>query len=604
MPNMMQGRGMMNARGGKAEKVALGPAIKKLVRYCRTYLPFVILAIVLAVTGAVLSLIGPNKISDITNAIVDGAMAPSGIDLAFVSKTAIELVYIFSFSILFSYLQGMIMTLVTNSISKKLRNDIEKKINAVPLKFIDSSSTGDILSRLTNDVDLISQALNNSVASLISSIVLAIGCVIMMFYTNWIMALTAIVSSLVGFLLMILIIGKSQGYFVKQQEGLGKLNGYVEEIFANHSAVLSSNAREQNEKTFNVLNDSLYFNNWMSQFLSGLMQPLMGFIGNLGYVSVCIAGALLVKNGSVEFGVITAFMIYIRLFSQPLTTIAQGMTYIQHAGAASKRVFEFLEEKEVADESNKTERLESVEGGVEFDNVHFGYDEGKEIIHGFSAKVKPGQKIAIVGPTGAGKTTMVNLLMRFYEINSGDIKIDGSSIKDLKRENVHAFFGMVLQDTWLFEGTVRENLKFGRGEVSDEAMEEAAAACGISHFIHTLPKGYDTVIDDTLEISSGQKQLLTIARAMIQNAPMLILDEATSSVDTRTEIVIQKAMDALMKGRTSFIIAHRLSTIKNADLIIVMKEGSIVESGNHQELLTQNGFYAELYNSQFADSEA
>jgi len=602
MPNMMQGRGMMNSRGA-AEKVALGPAIKKLVRYCRSYLPFVILAIVLAITGAVLSLIGPNKIADITNAIIDGAMM-SNIDLAFVSKTAIELVFIFSFSILFSYLQGMIMTLVTNSVSKKLRSDIEKKINAVPLKYIDSSSTGDILSRLTNDVDLISQALTNSVASLISSFVLAIGCVIMMFYTNWIMALAAIVSSIVGFLLMMLIIKKSQGYFVKQQDGLGKLNGHVEEIFTNHSAVLSSNALNQNEKVFKEYNDSLYFNNWMSQFLSGLMQPLMGFIGNLGYVSVCIAGALLVKNNGVQFGVITAFMIYIRLFSQPLTSIAQGMTYIQHAGAASKRVFEFLEEKEVADESEKTKRLDHVEGEVQFSDVHFGYDEGKEIIHGFSAQVKPGQKIAIVGPTGAGKTTMVNLLMRFYEVNSGDIKIDGESIKDLKRENVHALFGMVLQDTWLFQGSVRENLKFGRSDVSDADMEKAAEACGISHFIHTLPKGYDTVIDDTLEISSGQKQLLTIARAMIQNAPMLILDEATSSVDTRTEIVIQKAMDALMTNRTSFIIAHRLSTIKNADLIIVMKEGSIVESGNHQALLAQNGFYAELYNSQFADSEA
>jgi len=602
MPNMMQGRGMMNTRG-KAEKVALGPAMKKLVRYSRSYLPFAILAIVLAVTGAILSLVGPNKISDITNAIYQGYWG-TGIDLAFVSKTALELVVIFSFSVLFSYLQGMIMTLVTNAISKKLRSDIDKKINAVPLKLIDSSSTGDILSRLTNDVDLISQALNNSVASLISSIVLAIGCVIMMFYTNWIMALTAIVSSIVGFLLMILIISKSQGYFVKQQEGLGKLNGHVEEVFTNHSAVLSSNALTQNEKVFNLLNDSLYFNNWMSQFLSGLMQPLMGFIGNLGFVSVCIAGALLVKDGSIEIGVITAFMIYIRLFSQPLTTIAQGMTYLQHAGAASKRVFEFLEEKEVADETGKTHRLDHVEGGVEFVDVHFGYDEGKEIIHDFTAKVLPGQKIAIVGPTGAGKTTMVNLLMRFYEVNSGDIRIDGTSVKDLTRENVHGLFGMVLQDTWLFQGTVRENLKFGRDDVSDETMEKACVSCGISHFIQTLPKGYDTVIDDTLEISSGQKQLLTIARAMIQNASMLILDEATSSVDTRTEIVIQKAMDSLMKGRTSFIIAHRLSTIKNADLIIVMKEGSIVESGNHKELLARNGFYAELYNSQFADSEA
>ena len=603
MPNFMPDRGMMNARSGKAEKVALGPAIRKLARYCRSYFPFVILAIVLAITGAVLSLIGPNKISDITNAIF-GWSTGSGIDLAFVNRTGIELVFIFSFSILFSYLQGMIMTLVTNSISKKLRSDIDKKINSVPLKLIDSSSTGDLLSRLTNDVDLISQALNNSVASLISSIVLAIGCVIMMFYTNWIMAVTAIVSSVVGFLLMMLIIGKSQGYFVKQQEGLGKLNGHVEEVFANHSSVLSSNALASNEKVFNGYNDSLFFNNWMSQFLSGLMQPLMGFIGNLGYVSVCIAGALLVKNQGMSIGVITAFMIYIRLFSQPLTTIAQGMTYIQHAGAASERVFEFLEEKEVPDETGKTARLKKVDGAVAFENVHFGYDEGKEIIHGFSARAKPGQKIAIVGPTGAGKTTMVNLLMRFYEVNAGDIKIDGVSIKDLTRENVHSLFGMVLQDTWLFKGTVRENLKFGNSNVSDETMEKAAASCVISHFIHTLPQGYDTLIDDTLEISSGQKQLLTIARAMIQNAPMLILDEATSSVDTRTEIVIQKAMDALMTGRTSFIIAHRLSTIKNANLIIVMKEGSIVESGSHEELLAQNGFYAELYNSQFADSEA
>lgn len=597
----MQRKGPMGI-GGPHEKVALGPVIRKLVRYGKKYLPLVIAAIVLAVAGAVLSLVGPNKISDITNAITQGAM--TGIDLAYISNVGLQLIIIFSLSILFSYLQGMIMTLVTNSISKKLRSDINNKINSVPLKYIDSSSTGDILSRLTNDVDLISQALNNSVASLISSVVLVIGCTIMMFYTNWIMALTAIISSVIGFVLMIVIVTRSQKFFVKQQEGLGKLNGHVEEIFTNHSAVLSNNALKKNADTFNGHNNSLYFNNWMSQFLSGLMQPLMGFIGNLGYVAVCIAGALLVKDNAISFGIITSFMIYIRLFSQPLTTIAQGMTYIQQAGAASKRVFEFLEEKNLDDETNKTQTIEKVQGSVEFDDVHFGYDLNKEIIHGFSSKILPGQKIAIVGPTGAGKTTMVNLLMRFYEVNSGDIKIDNISTKDLKRKNVHSLFGMVLQDTWLFQGTVRDNLKFGRNNVTDEEMEKAAEACGISHFINTLPHGYDTIIDDTLEISSGQKQLLTIARAMIQNAPMLILDEATSSVDTRTEIVIQKAMDALMERRTSFIIAHRLSTIKNADLIIVMKEGNIVENGNHQELLDKNGFYADLYNSQFADSEA
>lgn len=601
MPNAMQRRGPMGI-GGPHEKVALGPVIRKLAKYAKKYLPLVVLAIVLAIAGAVLSLVGPNKISDITNAIANGAAM--GIDLDYVSSIGLQLIIIFSLSILFSYLQGMIMTLVTNSISKKLRSDINNKINSIPLKYIDSSSTGDILSRLTNDVDLISQALNNSVASLISAVVLVVGCTIMMFYTNWIMALTAIISSIVGFVLMIVIITRSQKFFVKQQEGLGKLNGHVEEIFTNHSAVLSNNALKKNEKTFGEHNDSLYFNNWMAQFLSGLMRPLMGFIGNLGYVSVCIAGALLVKDGAIGFGVIAGFMIYVRLFSQPLTTIAQGMTYVQQAGAASKRVFEFLDEKELSDESNKTQTIGKVQGSVEFDDVHFGYDEGKEIIHGFSSKVYPGQKIAIVGPTGAGKTTMVNLLMRFYEVNSGDIKIDGVSTKDLRRENVHSLFGMVLQDTWLFQGTVRDNLKFGKDKVSDEDMEKAAEACGISHFINTLPHGYDTVIDDTLEISSGQKQLLTIARAMIQNAPMLILDEATSSVDTRTEIVIQNAMDALMQRRTSFIIAHRLSTIKNADLIIVMKDGNIVENGNHQELLNKNGFYADLYNSQFADSGA
>jgi ATP-binding cassette, subfamily B, multidrug efflux pump len=602
MPNMMPRNNAMNA-SAKGEKTELGPAIKKLAHYCRSYLPFIAIAIVLAVAGAVLSLIGPNKILSITDEINAG-MATGGIDLASINQTAIFLVYIYSFSVLFSYLQSMIMTLVTNSVSKKLRSDIDKKINAVPLKYIDSSSTGDILSRLTNDVDLISQALTNSVASLISSIVLAVGCAIMMFYTNWIMALTAVVSSLIGFGLMMLIMGKSQRFFVKQQDGLGKLNGHVEEIFSNHSTVISSNALGKNEIVFDKLNDSLYFNNWMAQFLSGLMQPLMGFVGNLGYVAICVAGALLVHNGTITFGVITAFIIYIRLFSQPLTSIAQGMTYLQQASAASKRVFEFLEEPEVSDESAKTTKLEKVRGAVDFQNVHFGYDKGKEIIHGFSVEALPGQKIAIVGPTGAGKTTMVNLLMRFYEVDSGDIKIDGVSTKLLRRENVHALFGMVLQDTWLFQGTVRENLKFGSAEVSDEVMEKAAEACDIGHFIHTLPKGYDTVIDDTLEISSGQKQLLTIARAMIQNAPMLILDEATSSVDTRTELVIQKAMDSLTVGRTSFIIAHRLSTIKNANLIIVMKEGEIVESGTHQELLARSGFYAELYNSQFADSEA
>ncbi len=582
---------------------------KKLLGYGKPFFPSIIIAVLFAVAGSVLIILGPNYFGEITDLLQEGVTAEiygtGSIDLERIGSICLLLILFYSLSIVFSYVQSFIMTIVSNVVGEKLRKDINEKINRVPLKTIESKEAGDIMSLITNDTDLISQALSFSIASFVSSGVQLIGVTIMMFVSEWRMAMTAIGATIIGGMLGMAILMKSQRFFTAQQKAVAEVNGHIEEIYGAHSIVRSNNAVKANERDFEKLNSTLCEMNWKSQFFGNLTMPLMNFIGNFGYVAVCVVGALLVNDGSASIAVITTFMIYIRLFSSPLTNLAQDFPYFQQSAAAATRVFAFLEEEEVSDESNITKKIDpkDVRGEIVFDHVVFGYDVGKPIIKDFSAKVKEGQKVAIVGPTGAGKTTLVNLLMRFYEIWDGSITIDGINTKELTRENVHSLFGMVLQDTWLFDGTIRENLKFNNPEIDDKTMKGDAKICGVDHFIKALPHGYHTVLDNHLEISSGQKQLLTITRAMIQNAPMLILDEATSSVDTRTEIVIQKAMDELTKGRTSFIIAHRLSTIKNADLILVLKEGNIVESGTHESLLKANGFYAELYNSQFASAE-
>ena len=517
------------------------------------------------------------------------------------NRRVIILAIIYLISGLFSYIQGVIMAFISNGYAKRLRSNISNKINKLPLRYFDNHETGDILSRVTNDVDTIGMNMSNSISTLVSSATLFLGSIVMMFVTNWIMAITAILSSIVGFMISFVLLGKSQKYFVQRQEQLGKLNGHIEEIYSGHIVVKTYNGEEEALKEFDNINEKLYTSNRMSQFLSGIMQPIMGFVGNFGYVAVCVVGAILVHNGKTSFGTIVAFMIYIRLFTNPLSQIAQAMTALQSTAAAAERVFEFQDEEELSNEDKIKNKLlvKNAKGNIEFKNVKFAYNEGKPIIKDFSAKVKSGQKIAIVGPTGAGKTTMVNLLMKFYDINSGDILIDNNSIKNLTRENIHDLFVMVLQDTWLFDGSVRDNIKFNKKDVSDEEIWKACKTVGIDHFIKTLPGCLDSPVGDNDAISSGQKQLITIARGMIEDGPFLILDEATSNVDTRTEELVQKAMDKLMQGKTSFIIAHRLSTIKNADLILVMKDGNIVEQGGHDELMKKGGFYSELYNSQF-----
>ena len=585
-------------RNKNADRASLrSGGMRSLLRFTRPYYAPVLIATLCAAVSSVLSILGPDRLSDLTNCITEGIL--TGIDMDRVLSICLTLVAFYGSSFLLGLVQGQVNTRVNMSLSKKLRAAISEKINRLPIDYYNKTTFGDILSRITNDVDTISETVQRSVTNLVSAVTLLLGCLFMMFKTNWTMAVTAIVASLLGFLLMSVLMGRSQKYFRARQEWLGKINGHIEEAYTGQHIIKLYNGEAEASAQFEELNRKLYESNWKSQFLSGLMQPIMGFVGNLGYVSVCVVGAALVMNRQITFGVIVAFMVYVRLFTNPLSQIAQSMTSLQQTAAASGRVFEFLEAKELEDESHKTKRLETTKGRVEFDHVKFGYTPDKIIIHDFTETVEPGRKVAIVGPTGAGKTTLVNLLMRFYELDGGEIRIDGIPTTELTRENIHDLFGMVLQDTWLFEGTIRENVVYGKEGISDQRLKEVCKAVGMHHFIKTLPKGYDTVIDDKTSLSEGQKQLLTIARAMIENAPMLILDEATSSVDTRTEVLIQKAMDELTKGRTSFVIAHRLSTIKNADLILVLKDGDVVESGTHQELLAQNGFYAELYNSQF-----
>ena len=657
--------GPMKGVGDKAKDFK--SAIKRLFKELNSFKISIFISLTLAALGAVLSIISPNKLKDLTNEIskgliintknmetlnkemkknmgsditVDGVTITSKDQMGYImtmkglskdskqeeiyakmdklpdnikkviepkmntnniKKITLFLVCIYVLSALFTYIEQIIMTIVSNKFAKNLRNKISLKINKLPLKYFDKHKSGDILSRVTNDVDTIAQTMNHSLATLVSSITLFIGSIIMMFVTNWIMAITAIVSSLIGFFFMTKVLSKSQKHFIARQKYLGDLNGHIDEIYSGLNVVKVYNAKEEVDKKFDEYNNKLFEANRKSQFLSGLMMPMMGFIGNLGYVAVCIVGALLTMNDMISFGVIVAFILYVRLFTSPLSQIAQGLTGLQSTAAASERVFEFIDEIEMSNEKSLKKRLnkKSVKGNIEFKNVMFGYDDDKIIINDFSAKAKAGEKIAIVGPTGAGKTTMVNLLMKFYDINKGDILIDDVSIKDLTRENIHDLFTMVLQDTWVFDGTVKENIIYNQNHVTDEQVKEVCKIVGLDHFIKTLPKGYDSTVKNNDSISAGQRQLLTIARGMIKNSPFLILDEATSNVDTRTEELVQKAMDKLMQGKTSFIIAHRLSTIKNADLILVMKDGNIIEQGNHDELLKINGFYAELYNSQF-----
>ena len=602
------GPGMGPGVGEKAKDFK--SAVKRLVKELGKFKILIIIALILAIAGAVLSISAPDRLSKLTDEIQagiipkmeNGQMIMPEMNMEAIKSIALSLVILYACSAICTFIQSICMTEVANNFARSLRTRISVKINKLPLSYFDRHQSGDTLSRVTNDVDTIAQTMNQSLGSLVSNITLFLGSIIMMFYTNWIMALTAIVSSLLGFMGMFAVLSKSQKYFVAKQEELGNLNGHIEEVYSGLNVVKAYNGKKESDQKFDEYNQKVCEANRKSQFLSGIMQPIMNFIGNFGYVAVCIVGALLTMNNVISFGVIIAFITYVRLFTNPLSQIAQSMTSLQSTAAASERVFEFLDEKEMSDQSNITKSLDknNVKGKIEFDNVVFQYDNNDNpTIKNFTATAEPGQKIAIVGPTGAGKTTMVNLLMKFYDINSGDIRIDGVSTKELSRENIHSLFTMVLQDTWLFEGTVKENIIYNQENVSDEKVKEVCKEVGLDHFIRTLPKGYDSYLSENDSVSAGQRQLLTIARGMMQDSPFLILDEATSNVDTRTEELVQVAMDKLTEGRTSFIIAHRLSTIKNADLILVMKDGNIVEQGNHEQLMAKNGAYAELYNSQF-----
>ncbi len=591
--------GPMGRKPEKIEKGTFKKSMGKLLVYCKKYWGAVIVALLCGIVGAIAQIIGPNKIKDLANEIMKAFYGQMNMDT--VTGICVFLVVLYICGAVFSYAQQFVMTTVTQRTVKSLRRDISRKINRLPLNYFDNHRYGDVLSRVTNDVDTIGESLGESIGILISNVVLFLGVLIMMFVTQPLMALTVVVATVIGFGISSIFLTKSQKYFNQTQENLGAINAHIEEVYSGHNVVSLFNAKKKVKQEFDIANKKIFQSGWKSQFISGIMMPLMGFVGNFGYVAVCVVGAILVTNNQTDIGTIAAFMIYVRLFSSPLTEIAQSMTSLQSASASCKRVFEFLENEEMSDESQKTTKLENVKGNVVFDHVTFGYNSDKLIIKDFSADIKAGQKVAIVGPTGAGKTTLVNLLMRFYEVNSGDITIDGVSIRDITRENLHSLFGMVLQDTWLFQGTIKENLRYNSKNVSDEQIVEVCKSVGLDHFIQTLPQGYDTVLDDSSSVSAGQKQLFTIARTMLENSPMIILDEATSSVDTRMEILIQNAMDKVMEKRTSFVIAHRLSTIKNADIILVLKDGDIVEKGNHEELLKKGGFYAELYNSQFEE---
>ena len=568
-----------------------------LFKYLKPWYKAIVAALILSLAGTALTLIAPDKMADLTNTIGDGLA--TGIDMSAIIKAIIIVLTIYVCASLVTCASNYVMITVMQKLAWNMRSSISEKINRMPLKYFDKVSVGDVLSRITNDVDTVSSALNSSITTLVQAVVQFVGVTIIMFATSGRLALTAIGSSVLGFVFMFSIIKRSRKYFQQQQKNLGDMNGHIEEMYSGHDIVRVYGAVKQAKDEFGRINENLYSSSWKSQFFGGLMQPFMGFIGNFGYVAVCVVGAALTMSGAIRFGTIVAFISYVKLFTNPLTQISQAANSLMSAGAAGERVFGFLNEEEMSDDSMCTAKLDNIRGEVEFDHVRFGYEEDKPVINDFSAKIKPGQKVAIVGYTGAGKTTMVNLLMRFYELWSGQIRIDGVPISEMKRSEIHSMFGMVLQDTWLFEGTYRENIAYGSKDVTDEQIKAACRLVGMDHFIMTLPDGYDTVLSDRSSLSAGQRQLLTIARAMVENAPMIILDEATSSVDTRTEALVQRAMDKLTEGRTSFVIAHRLSTIRYADLILVMDKGDVVESGTHKELLARDGLYRELYNSQF-----
>lgn len=584
-------------RGADEKPKNVKSSMLELLRYLKPWYKPIIISLIFSLVGTFLTIIAPDKLADLTNNISDGLQ--TGIDMDLIIKSILIILAIYISANLVTCAASYIMITVMQKLAWSMRTSISQKINKLPLKFFDKVTVGDVLSRITNDVDTISSALNSSITTLVQAVVQFVGVTIIMFATSGRLALTAIGSSILGFVLMFFIVSRSRKYFRQQQQNLGDMNGHVEEMYSGHNIVRAYGATAQSKKEFDRINDNLYNSAWKSQFFSGMLMPLMGFVGSLGYVAVCIVGATLTMSGAIRFGTVVAFISYVKLFTNPLSQISQAVSSLMSAGAAGERVFGFLAEEEMPDDSGCTAHIDHVRGKVEFENVRFGYDEDKPIIHDFSADIEPGQKVAIVGYTGAGKTTMVNLLMRFYELWSGQIKIDGVPVSQMRRSDVHAMFGMVLQDTWLFDGTYRENIAYGKPGVTDEQIEAACKLVGLDHYIKTLPKGCDTELNDRSSLSAGQRQLLTIARAMVENAPMIILDEATSSVDTRTEVLVQKAMDRLTRGRTSFVIAHRLSTIRDADLILVMDKGDIVESGTHEQLLEKGGLYKELYTSQF-----